>query len=155
MIIWRGWGAIPIAIVAACVGLGFAMSSGNRQLSGAFIGLMLIAGGVGTWFIGQHFNQKKPIEEFNAWHAKRRVEIAAMVQAGHYSNVPDPQRPGQLAEPWSVGEYVLNQESGRIRGVLFNRHSLFFVPMQYFGFVIGGAGVLALISGLVTVVAGR
>lgn len=148
MIIWRGWGAIPIAIALLCVALGFGMSSRAPQLRRVFIGLMLIAGGVATWFIGQYFNQIKPVEEFDAWHAKRRTEIAAMVQAGHYSNVPDPQRPGQLADPWAVGEYVLNQESTRVRAVLLNRHSLFFVPMQYVGFVLAAAGLFAMVASL-------
>jgi hypothetical protein len=149
MIIWRGWGAIPIGITAICVGLGIAMAGGNVRVRGVFIGLMLIAGGVATWFIGQHLNQTKPVTEFDAWHAKRRTEIAAMVQAGHYSNVPDPHRPGQLAEPWSVGQYVLDQEGSRVRNVLYNRHSLFFVPMQYFSFLMGAGGLVSIISALI------
>ncbi|HVK45584.1 MAG TPA: hypothetical protein VM429_11850 [Micropruina sp.] len=72
-----------------------------------------------------------------------------MVQAGHYSNVPDPQRPGQLAEPWSVGQYVLDQEGSRVRNVLYNRHSLFFVPMQYFSFLMGAGGLVSMISALI------
>ncbi len=149
MIIWRGWGVIPVGITLACLGLGFAMSSVYPQLRGVFVGLMLIAGGVGTWFIGQHLNQKKPIEEFDAWHAKRRTEIAALVRAGHYSSVPDPQRPGQLADPWSVGEYVLNQEGTRVRDLITNRHSLFFVPIQYIGFVMAAAGLVAIVTGVI------
>lgn len=148
MIIWRGWGAIPLAIALLCVGVGFGMSATFPQLRGAFVGLMLIGGGVATWFIGQDLNQKKPVAEFEAWHAERRTEIAALVQAGHYSNVPDPQRPGQLADPWAVGEYVLNQESTRVRSVVFNQHSLFFVPIQYLGYAMGFAGLVAMITNL-------
>ena len=48
MITWRGWGVLPILIAAFCVALGVAMSP-SPQLRSIFVGLMLIAGGVGTW----------------------------------------------------------------------------------------------------------
>jgi len=60
MIIWRGWGALPIAIAAACIGLGVAMSSANPGLRSIFVGLMLMAGGVGTWFLGQCCSRRRP-----------------------------------------------------------------------------------------------
>lgn len=63
-----------------------------------------------------------------------------MVRGGAYAIVPDPQRPGQLADPWSVGEYVLQQEGAKVKS-LTNRHSLFFIPMQYVGFAVGAAGL--------------
>ncbi|MFT4295908.1 MAG: hypothetical protein QM582_10900 [Micropruina sp.] len=148
MIIWRGWGILTILIAGACIGLGTAIAVVNPALTPVFIGLMLIAGGVGTWFFGDWLNQKRPIAEFDRWYAGRRDEIAAQVRGGAYSNVPDPQRPGQLADPWAVGEYVLNQESVKVRAALTNRHSLFFIPMQYLGFLMGGIGIVLMITGI-------
>ncbi len=149
MIIWRGWGALPILIAAAAAGLGALMSMSVPGLRGLFIGLALIGGAVGNWYLGQWLNLEKPRGEFDQWQAGRRSEVAAMVQGGHYSHVPDPQRPGQFADPWAVGEYVLNQESIRVRDGLTNRHSLFFVPMQYFAYVLGIAGIFTIIAFLI------
>jgi hypothetical protein len=146
MIIWRGWGILPLLIGGLCVALGIAMAP-NPQLRSIFVGLMLIAGGVGTWFLGDWLNIKRPVGEFDAWFAKRRDEVAALVRGGHYSNVPDPQRPSQSAEPWAVGEYVLQQEATRVRQALSNRHSLFFVPLQFLGFVLGGIGIVVMVVG--------
>lgn len=147
MIIWRGWGILAILIGGICAGVGTMMSIGNPSLTPIFVGLMLIGGGVGTWFLGDWLNQKRPVAEFDGWFAHRREEVAALVRGGAYSNVPDPQRPGQLADPWAVGEYVLKQESAKVRAALTNRHSLFFIPMQYLGFVMGGIGVVVMIAG--------
>ena len=38
MIIWRGWGALPIVIAALCIGLGGLMSTLNKGLFGVFAG---------------------------------------------------------------------------------------------------------------------
>lgn len=148
MIIWRGWGILAILIGGAAAGLGAAMSVGNRALTPILVGLMLIAGGVGTWFLGNYLNQKKPIAEFDSWYARRRDEVAAQVRGGAYHNVADPQRPGQAAHPWAVGEYVLQQESAKVRAALTNRHSLFFIPLQYLGFVMGAIGIVVMVAGL-------
>lgn len=148
MIIWRGWGALPIAIAAVCIGLGVAMSSANPGLRSVFVGLMLIGGGVGTWFLGQWFNKTRPVAEFDSWFAKRREEVGHLVRGGAYANVPDPQRPGQLADPWAVGEYVLQQEAAKVKGALSNRHTLFFVPMQFIAPVLAVGGLAAMVSGV-------
>ncbi|MBP8920779.1 MAG: hypothetical protein R2719_13520 [Micropruina sp.] len=148
MIIWRGWGVLALLIALASVGLGAAISVMNPAMDLVFIGLMLIGGGVGTWFLGDHLNQKRPVAEFNDWYARRRNEVAAQVRGGAYAHVPDPQRPGQLADPWAVGEYVLRQESTQVRSSLTNRHTLFFVPMQYLGFVMGGIGLMIAVVGV-------
>lgn len=147
MIIWRGWGILALPIGGACVGLGTVMSLVNPSLTPIFVGLMLIGGGVGTWFLGDWLNVKRPVTEFDGWFANRRHEVAALVRGGAYSNVPDPQRPGQFADPWSVGEYVLRQESAKVRAALTNRHSMFFVPLQYLGFVLGGIGIVVMVAG--------
>lgn len=148
MIIWRGWGILAILIGGAAAGLGTAMSVGNREVTPIFVGLMLVAGGVGTWFLGNHLNLRRPMAEFHGWYGRRRDEVAAQVRGGAYNNVQDPQRPGELADPWAVGEYVLQQESAKVRGALTNRHSLFFVPLQYLGFVMGGIGIVVMVVGL-------
>lgn len=143
----RGWGILAVLIGGICAGLGAAVSSANPSLAPIFVGLMLIGGGVGTWFLGDWLNQKRPVAEFDGWFARRREEVAAQVRGGAYDNVADPQRPGQLADPWAVGEYVLQQESARVRSALTNRHSLFFIPMQYLAFPMGAIGILVMIVG--------
>ena len=130
MIIWRGWGALPIVIAALCIGLGGLMSTLNKGLFGVFAGLALIGGGVGTWFLGQWFNQIKPVQRYDEWFAQRREEV------------------GQSADPWAMGEYVLQQEGAKLKAALTNRHSLFFIPMQYIGFAMGAAGLIAIVSSL-------
>lgn len=145
MIIWRGWGVLTILIAGASIGLGVLIAP-NPGLRGLFAGLTTIAGGVGTWFLGNWFNHKRAGTQLDQWHAKRREEIAALVRGGHYSAVPDPQRPGQMADPWAVGEYVLQQEAGQAKAALSNQHSLFFVPMQYWGFVLAALGIFFAIA---------
>ena len=41
-----------------------------------------------------------------------------------------------------MGEYVLQQEGAKLKAALTNRHSLFFIPMQYIGFAMGAAGLI-------------
>ncbi len=70
MIIWRGWGALPIAIAAACIGLGVAMSSANPGLRSIFVGLMLVAGGAGTWVLGPGVYKNRCRGGGGGWVAK-------------------------------------------------------------------------------------
>lgn len=147
MIIWRGWGALPILVGAICAAVAAAISAVNPSLTQLFVGLTLMGGAVGTWYLGDWLNQKRPVAEFDGWFARRREEVAAQVRGGAYANVPDPQRPGQLADPWAVGEYVLKQESARVQSALTNRHSLFFIPMQYLAFPMGAIGIVVMIVG--------
>ena len=116
-------------------------------MDGAAPALASAGTGVGTWFLGQWCNQVKPVQQYDLWFARRRDEVAQMVRGGAYANVPEPQRPGQLADPWSVGEYVLQQEGAKVKS-LTNRHSLFFIPMQYIGFAMGAAGLITVIASL-------
>lgn len=146
MIIWRGWGILALLVVGVSIALGIAMAGSNRGMRGIFVGLVMVAGAVGTWFLSQHLNVTQPKTEFEKWYAQRSMEVGALVRGGAYNNVEDPQRPGQFADPNAVGNYVLQQEATKVRAALTNRHSLFFIPMQYLAYVIGGLGVVFMVA---------
>lgn len=145
MIIWRGWGVLALLIFGASMGLGILISP-NPGLRGIFAGLTVIGGAVGTWFLGQHLNKTKPVQEFEQWYARRSNEVGALVRGGAYDNVRDPQNPDRPADPNAVGNYVLQQEAARVRSGLTNRHSLFFVPMQYWAYLFGAIGVVFVVT---------
>jgi len=43
---------------------------------------------------------------------------------------------------------VLQQEAAKVRGALSNRHTLFFVPMQFVGPVLAVGGLAAMVTGV-------
>ena len=144
MIIWRGWGILALLIFGASIGLGVLIAP-HAALRGIFAGLTVIGGGVGTWFLGDYLNSKRPVAEFDQWYARRSHEVDALIRGGAYSNVPDPQHPDRLADPNAVGSYVLQQEAARVRAGLTNRHSLFFVPLQYWAYLFGAIGLVFMV----------
>lgn len=142
MIIWRGWGILAVLYALAGGGIGGA-------IAGPFgVAVGLLAAAVGTWFTGQYFNQQRPRKNLADWKSARSQQLDHLVGAGQFSLGPGQPQPRSMDEArWQADELLAAEERSASQGLL-NRHSVFWIPMQYLAFVIAVGAVIALATGL-------
>ncbi|MFK0001734.1 hypothetical protein [Paenarthrobacter sp. NPDC090522] len=143
MIIWRGWGILVILVFAVCGGLAGSLSHGNLIA----VGVGFAAGAAGIWYLGKWFNQTMPKEAYEKAVNLRAQELNRMVEVGAYQ-FPGLAAPRSIEEAHAQAEEQWKYEAETARRGYFNRHSLFFLPMQYWAFVAAFAAVATIISGL-------
>lgn len=112
------------------------------------IGVGLAAAGAGTWRMGRWLNEQRPKAAFEAAMDLRAQELKRIVWAGAY-RFPGLEAPQSFEEACAQSEEQLAWEGAKARTAYFNRHTFFFIPMQYLGFVLGAAAVMLMVSGLV------
>ncbi|UFU06741.1 hypothetical protein [Ruania halotolerans] len=151
MVIWRGWGILGLLFVLAVgVGLGglFRLVIGE-QYEPLPIGLGLAVAGVALFFAGRWFQGWDARRRADKYIESRRPEVAQTIAAGRFQPVPGYQ-PASREEAEQLGAEMLEKEHAQVVRKLRGHHTLFFIPVQYFGLVvavIGGAiGALGLIG---------
>lgn len=144
MIIWRGWGILVLVVFGICGGLAGGLSHGNPIA----VGVGFLAGAAGIWYLGKWFNRTRPTAGYEAAVNARSQELSRMVEVGAYQH-PGLPAPQSFEEARALADEQLKYEAESARRGYFNRHSLFFLPMQYWAFVAAFAGVAMIISGLV------
>lgn len=124
MIIWRGWGVLAFVFfgVGTLIGVGL----GSWGLVGGFL-----AAAVATWFVGQQLNRKGPQKKLADWKVSRRNQLDQLVQAGQFSLGPGQQQPRSVDEARRQSDELLAAEENAHREGSENRHTLFWIPMQY------------------------
>lgn len=106
-------------------------------------GVCLAAAAAATWVVGKKLNVTGPGQRHDAWYAGRRQQLDHLVQTGDFSLGPGQPRPRSFAEARQQADWLLDQESRRVREGTTDQHTLFWIPMQAFAFLIGlGAVVL-------------
>lgn len=147
MIIWRGWGILAFLFVAAAIGGGLAISSAVGLGESLLLsGILLIGAGVGTWFLGNFLNVKKADEKVEAYIQQRGAEIHTMGRAGAFTDQQGNRLPPEQA--YQAAEAMIAGERQKAASAFRNRHSLFWIPMQYLGIAMAVGGVAMLISAL-------
>ncbi|MFN8048690.1 MAG: hypothetical protein U0P48_08980 [Ancrocorticia sp.] len=123
MIIWRGWGILAFFAIGLCVGLTGIFST----LSGATMATLtwqaipaFFIGGVAIFFLGRYVNVVRPTRIFAQNRALSQGYVEPSLD-GSYAPLPLSQQP-----PLNAAEVQLLK---RYR----NRHSLFWIPMQWWG----------------------
>lgn len=144
IIIWRGWGILVLLFAAVGAGTAGALSHGNMVATGTG----LAAAGAGTWFLGRWLNVLAPEAAYAAAMEFRAQELRRIVDAGAYC-FPGLPAPQSYDEARAQSEEQLALERTQARPAYFNRHTFFFVPMQYLGLVLGVTALMLVISGLV------
>lgn len=129
MIIWRGWGILAFLAIGLGVGITalLAAVSGTNMDGVTWQGIpaFLIAG-TGVYFLGIHLNVTKPTRDYEAWRsahfASETTPTGAIgVASGSVSfDQPPP----------------LSDEERKVLRKMKNRHSLFFIPLQWWGIIL-------------------
>lgn len=151
MIIWRGWGIVVVGIVAVCMmvfaGLGSQLLPKSALPYSIAFGLLVAA--AGTWFAGNALNKTAPQKKIDAWAAEREQQLRQLVDSGQFSLGPGQPQPQSHAEAQQMATALLAAEKEQLRGA-FNQHTLFWIPVQYFAFILPGIAVLVLIAGVIS-----
>ncbi|GAB2606176.1 transcriptional accessory protein [Pseudactinotalea suaedae] len=147
MIIWRGFGFVAVILGA----LGFLAGTGlsslvstDGELNGAMIGLGVLLGGVATFALGWYLNVINPAKKSQTWVEQRRAELSHAVASGRFQPAPGVV-PSSLAEAQVQADMMLDQESTAVTRRLRNIHTLFWIPMQWWGVVYALIGVVVAI----------
>lgn len=151
MIIWRGWGilGVGLALIGALLGVSIGNFGGSDAMSiGA--GLGVAAGGVGAYFAGKHLNQTRPEQKVESFVEQRRQELDASVRSGRFQLAPGAPTPTSLEDAQAQADELLGHERRHVSQQLTNRHTLFFVPLQYAAFAIMAIGLVITVLGIVT-----
>ncbi|MGA4506956.1 hypothetical protein ACQB6R_01315 [Propionibacteriaceae bacterium G1746] len=147
MIIWAGWGMLavlmPLLGAGLMVGLASTLQVQDPYFT-AFVGVGLLLGGVATWFVGKYFNKQRPLTEARTHMAGRRQQVEALVQQGRFQLAPGYPMPSSYQEAQAQAGHLLATEEAQLEQRLRNRHTLFWVPMQYTAFLWLALGVLLL-----------
>lgn len=128
----------------------YAMLGGLVGSAGGGIGVAigLLAAATGTWFHGQHLNQTLPKRRLAEWQTARSAQLDHLVGTGQFSLGPGQPQPRSMDEArWQADQLLAAEQQSAGQGLL-NRHSVFWIPMQYLSFVIAAGAVMALFLGI-------
>lgn len=139
MIIWRGWGIVAVAFIAAAgnLGIGVPFSVWGESAKWVLIPVALLAG-AGCWFTGRYLNVTRPRRLAEEEVPRVRAQVAAAVENGTF-RLPNQPMPTSLDEArGQATSYLAFLEAGA--KVQTNRHTLFFIPVQYWAILIAVLG---------------
>ena len=145
MIVWQGWGILAFLYIGLGIGLvGTAgenlLPDGSQPMS---FGLGLALAAAACWFTGIALNHTFPERKFKTWLEARHAQLTYLVDTDQFSLGPGELQPTSKAQAAEMAEELLKQEIAQAKGV-FNRHRLFWIPIQYIG-ILAGVGALVLI----------
>ena len=144
MIVYKGWGVLGILLPLLGAGLMCGIASLFNPSNAVYLKFALIGvvvGSVGTWFVGQWLNQKRPFVKLEEWKAQRRVELCSLVDQGQFQIAPGAPAPTSKEEGYAQVEELLEREARDLSPRMLNQHSLYGVPLHMVGL---GIGVLIL-----------
>ncbi|MBO1030018.1 hypothetical protein IPV09_01560 [Tessaracoccus sp. SD287] len=152
MIIWAGWGVLafllPAGGAALFVGLGTLIGLDDSSGAQVMAGLGLVVGSIATWFLGRWFNEQRPITLTETVVAARRQELDHLVATRQFQYAPGYPAPSSHDEARAQADHLLAAEAAALQKRARNRHTLFWVPMQYMAFLTGAIGLVILVMGM-------
>ncbi|MDO4792220.1 MAG: hypothetical protein Q3999_07035 [Buchananella hordeovulneris] len=145
MIIWRGWGIASFVSVVAGYGitLGILRLFTDQPSLPVFLGLGGVLGGGLTWLLGHFLNVLRVRSQVAAYASNLREALHARAEQGVFQAGPGVPVPTNAAEAAAQIEYVVSQHTDALSHRLTNQHTLFFVPVQYVGILVGVVSVVA------------
>ncbi|MBZ2196790.1 hypothetical protein KCQ71_11540 [Ruania sp. N2-46] len=129
---------IPLGVVAFGGLFTLILGEENSLLA---IGIGLILGGVACFFAGRWFQDWDAERRTKSYMVARQAEVDATVASGRFQPVPGYQ-PRDHAEAQQLAGQMLEREQVTVKKQLRNRHTIFFIPMQYFGIVLAAVGLI-------------
>jgi hypothetical protein len=137
------YGAVAMMLFA---GLGSTFLDEGAIPFSAAIGLSLAA--VATWFTGRAMNVTGPLRKVEEWRVHRELQLAELVESGQFSLGPGQPQPRSYEEARQMSAALLQAELQAAQRVK-NVHTLFFIPMQFWAFILAALAVFALVSGII------
>jgi hypothetical protein len=144
IIMWRGWGILVVVMCGLGGGLAGSLSKGNMVA----VGFGLAASATGTWYLGRWLNQIRPKTAYEAAVEHRAGELRRIVEVGAYQ-FPGRSTPESVGEAHAMAEEQWKYEAATARAGYFNRHTLFFIPMHYWGALIGLVALITIAFGFI------
>lgn len=141
MVIWRGWGILAVLffLAAGILGVGLPYGVWEEAAPRWLLIPIALAAGAGCWFTGVYLNVTRPQRIANETVPAFREQVLRSVQDGTF-RLPNQPPPRSYAEAQGQAEAYLHMTiPAMLRGT--NQHTLFWVPMQYWGIVIAVWGV--------------
>lgn len=140
MIIWRGWGILAVGFFLLAGILGVGVPFGLWGAAGKWVlAPVAVLSGVGCWLTGTYLNVTKPRRRAEVEFPALREQVRQSVDAGTFrlANQPPPASRDQ-----AIGQaqaYLATVEASM--GGERNAHTLFWIPLQYWGIVIAAWGI--------------
>lgn len=134
MIVWRGWGIVGFFAIGIGVGLTalLAMASGTDMDGATWQGIpAFLLVGAGVHYLGTYVNVTKPTRDF-------------ATARGHHLGLAVPQEEdpsGPPAAPPLMEQPPLDDHEKALLKGIRNRHTLFFIPLQWWGFILSVLGI--------------
>lgn len=146
MIIWRGLGflAVLVGLLGVLIGVGLSSLAGE-ETSGPLMGLGMLLGGAGVFALGWYLNVVNPAKKAQTWTEQRRAELQHAVATGQFQPAPGI-APASRQEAEVQAQLMLDAESTHVTKRLRNIHTLFWIPMQWWGVVWAVVGVVVAIT---------
>lgn len=123
-------------------------SLGSR--SGLWGGVGLIIGGGVAWWVGQHMNVARPKAQIESALAEQAVTYQQLAEAGQFSRGPGYPLPTSLEDAHAQAQAQLMDDRAYLTKALPNRHTVFFIPMQYIALIFVAVGVVVSIGTMLT-----
>ncbi|RCS60859.1 hypothetical protein [Microbacterium sp. JB110] len=151
MIIWRGWGALGVifVLIGAAVFIGIGTAIGSDLLITLWLGLGLLVGGAAAAVLGWYMNVTRPAQKTEEWVTERTTQLQQVVQAGQFQVAPGIAPPSSIAEAQSQADQLVATEREQMHKSLRNRHTIYYVPMQWIGAVGAIIGIVLVVVGLI------
>lgn len=153
LLVYRGWGGLGLGfpLLGALIGVAIAASSKlDTQFFTMFAGIGAIAGGVGAYLLGTRLNTTGPQRKLVEFENQRRAQLQQLVNEGQFQVAPGAPVPSSIQEGYSQAEFLLTREVEDVKKAASNNHTLYGIPMQWFGLIGAGIGIAVLISGFAT-----
>ena len=153
MIVYKGWGVLGILLPLLGVGLMCGIASLFNPSNAVYLKFALIGvvvGSVGTWFVGQWLNQKRPRVKLARWMEERRKELCSLVDQGQFQLAPGVPLPASAEEGYAQVEQKVQQEASEVLPKMTNQHSLYWVPLHWEGIWTGSAALIYFVASFFT-----
>ncbi len=98
--------------------------------------------------MGIWLNKVEPKAAHETAMGYRAQELQRMVEVGAYQ-FPGLPAPESVEEGHALAEEQWKYEDAKARQANFNRHTLFFVPMQYWAFLVAASAVTNIITNVI------
>lgn len=157
MIIWRGWGIIGagFALLGCLLGLGLWTGFGEPTANpGPFMGPCVVIAGVGTYLLGKWLNVTSVDAKTEQYLAPRSRQLHELVESGQFQMAPGMPQPASFEEAQAQAAHLLQQERTQVHQQLKDRHTLFFIPVQYVGLAVVFIGLAVTIATIIVAIAG-
>ncbi|WP_136314363.1 transcriptional accessory protein [Actinomyces procaprae] len=157
MIVWSGGGVLAALFLVLGGGGGAAVAaafSEEESVTMLCMGIGFLIFGVVGRFVGLRINVTRPDDRLENHLRAYEQEMYGRIQVGAFQAAPGVPAPRSAGEAQQQVDRLVSQERDRIGRALRNRHTMFWIPVQYWGFIEAAGGAALLVAALIRVLFG-